>query len=150
ELHGIPVDDPDRARTLVMTMMLGESGRELLAQLAAQAAGTGRARPAYWGELVTRTLPGPAVGIVADRLKQTFLRRFALSQGGSVIGRTIPFGIGAAIGGTGNHLLGRKVVSSARSAFGPAPESFPRALEDFAKAPKAPKLPRETGGGALR
>lgn len=135
ELHGIAVDDPDRARTLVMTMILGGGGRELIAQFAAQATGRGSTRNLYWGEFVTQNLPGPLVGMLADRLQHAFVRRFAAAQGGTIVGRAIPFGIGAAIGGTGNHVLGRRVVASARSAFGPPPESFPPDLREIAPRP---------------
>ena len=41
EVHGIPVADPDRARALVLTLMLGKEGVDLVAQLAGQAAGKG-------------------------------------------------------------------------------------------------------------
>lgn len=136
EVHGIPVTDPDRARTLVMTMMLGGGGVELLQQFAGQAAGAGVARSAFWGEMVSSSLPSGAVGIVADRLKSAFLKRFAASQGASVVGRMIPFGIGAVIGGTGSHLLGRKVVTSSRTAFGPPPAVFPAELEPRIRAPR--------------
>lgn len=125
EVHGIALEDPDRARTLVMTMILGNSGQELIRQFAGQAAGTGPNRTAFWGELVTKSMPRTAVGPLADRVKSAFVRRFAATQGGSVVGRAIPFGIGAVIGGGGNHLLGRRVIAAARSAFGPPPPTFP-------------------------
>jgi hypothetical protein len=128
EVHGIAVDDPERARTLVMAMILGNSGQELIRQFAGQAAGVGPSRNAFWGELVTKSLPRAAFGPLADRVKSAFIRRFAATQTGSVIGRAIPFGIGAVIGGGGNHLLGRRVVAAARSAFGPPPPVFPIGL----------------------
>ncbi len=129
EVHGIAIEDPERARTLVMAMMLGTAGSDLVRQLAGQAAGVGPNRGRFWGELVTRSLPQAAVGQIGDRIKRAFLRRFAATQGASVVGRAVPFGIGAVIGGTGNHLLGRKVIRSSRAAFGPAPASFPLVLE---------------------
>ncbi|MCU1558983.1 MAG: conserved rane protein [Microbacteriaceae bacterium] len=129
EVHGIAVEDPERARTLVMTMMLGSAGSDLVKQLAGQAAGVGPTRGRFWGELVTKSLPQAAMGQIGDRIRRAFVKRFAVTQGASVIGRAIPFGIGAVIGGTGNHMLGRKVVASSRQAFGPAPESFPLVLE---------------------
>lgn len=146
EIHGIAVVEPERARTLVMTMMLGNGGKELIQQLAGQAAGSGPARTAFWGELVTRNLPSAVLGPIADKVQKTFLRRFAVGQGSSVVGRMIPFGIGAVIGGSGNHLLGRRVIHSARTAFGVAPETFPASLDDRKppreKKPKAPKAPK--------
>lgn len=134
EVHGIAVTDPERARTLVMAMILGTPGSDLVRQFASQAAGTGPSRSGFWGELVTKNLPKAAMGQIADKVKHSFIRRFAAAQGTSVLGRTIPFGVGAVIGGTGNHILGRRVVTSSRQAFGPPPASFPIELEPRAKA----------------
>jgi len=140
EVHGIAVNDPDRARTLVMAMMLGTGGSDLVRQLAAQVTGAGPSRTGFWGDIVTKNLPKAAVGQVADRLKHVFVRRFVTGHGTSILGRAIPFGIGAVIGGTGNHILGRRVVSSSRQAFGPPPVGFPLELEPRATA-DGPSLP---------
>ncbi len=145
EVHGIVVDDPDRARALVMTMVLGSAGSDLVKQLAGQAAGSGPVRTAYWGELVTKSIPRNLIGPIADRIKSSFLKRFAVSQSTNVVGRLIPFGIGAVIGGGGNHLLGRQIIRTSRAGFGPPPAAFPAWLEPVIKLPKAqkkPKLPR--------
>ena len=128
EVHGIAVEDPERARTLVMTMILGGAGSELVEQLAGQVAGGGTTRTAFWGELVTKSLPKSAVSKIAGRVRNYFFKRFAAREGASIVGRALPFGVGAVIGGAGNHLLGRRVVKSARTAFGPPPASFPLVL----------------------
>jgi hypothetical protein len=141
EIHGIVVDDPDRARALVMTMVLGTAGSDLVKQMAGQVAGTAPARSQFWGEMVTKSLPRTVMGPIADRIKKTFLKKFAVAQGTNVVGRLIPFGIGAVIGGGGNHLLGRQIVRASREAFGPAPTTFPIWLEPSAKQPKAPREP---------
>jgi hypothetical protein len=143
EVHGIAVDDPDRARTLVMTLILGSAGSDLVKQLAGQATGKGPVRNKFWGEMVTKSLPQAAMGQIADRLKKTFLKRFAVTQGTNIVGRAIPFGIGAVVGGTGNNLLGRQVVRSAREAFRAAPAEFPAVLALRVKAPKQPKEAKE-------
>lgn len=137
EVHGIATDDPERVRTLVMTMILGSGGVDLIHQLARQAGG-GAGRGAFWGELVTKTLPAGILDQVADRVRSAFIRRFVARQGASVLGRAIPFGIGAVIGGTGNHLLGRRVVAASRTAFGPAPATFPDSIALVVKGPTAP------------
>jgi hypothetical protein len=123
-------------------MMLGNGGQELIRQFAGQAAGGQTTRTAFWGEMVTKNLPATAFGPIADRIKRMFLRKFAVGQGTSVVGRMIPFGIGAVIGGGGNHLLGRRVVTSSRTAFGPAPTTFPASLDAVEKPPRAPKTPK--------
>ncbi|WP_426623635.1 hypothetical protein ACPPVW_13560 [Leifsonia sp. McL0607] len=128
ELHGIAVDDPARARALVLTMMLGREGSDLVRQLAGQVTGASVTRTAYWGELVTTTLPSMVVGPLADRLRTAFIRQFAVRGGASIVARAIPFGIGAVIGGTGNNILGRRVVANSRLAFGPTPLVIPAAL----------------------
>jgi hypothetical protein len=127
-------------------MMLGNGGADLIRQFAGQAAGGGTSRNVFWGEMVTKSMPRAVLGPIADQIQKTFVRRFAVSQGTSIIGRAIPFGIGAVIGGTGNHLMGRKVVNSARTAFGPPPASFPLAIDAVPKAPKAAKVPRRRRG----
>lgn len=129
EVHGIPVENPDRARALVMTLMLGKEGVDLLSQLAGQVAGRGVARSAYWGEVVTKSLPRAAVGPIVDRLKTMFLKHFAAAGGASFIGKALPFGIGAVIGGAGNNILGRRVLVTSRRAFGAAPDVLPPELE---------------------
>jgi hypothetical protein len=137
EVHGIAVTDPERGRTLVMTMILGSAGSDLVEQLAGEVVGVGPARSAFWGELVTKNLPKSAFSGVARRLRSFFLKKFAANEGAGIIGRAIPFGIGAVIGGVGNHLLGRRVVTSSRTAFGPAPAQFPITLD--AAPPQGPR-----------
>lgn len=129
EVHGIAVENPERARALVMTLMLGREGIDLVRQLASQAAGRGVARNAYWGELITNSMPKAVMSTVVDRLRGIFLRQFAVRGGAGIIGKAIPFGIGAVIGGTGNHLLGRKVLQQSRLAFGAPPATLPLELE---------------------
>jgi len=129
EIHGIAVEDPQRAQTLVMALMLGGAGQDLVRQFASQVSTGPVARTEYWGEMVTKSMPRLMMGSLSDRLRKAFLRRFAVTQSGTVIGRAIPFGIGAVVGGAGNNILGRKVVTSARQAFGPAPAFWPMSLE---------------------
>ncbi|MFJ4225534.1 hypothetical protein [Microbacterium sp. NPDC089695] len=136
EVHGIAVSDPDRARALVMTLMLGKEGVDLIGQLAGQASGRGGTRSSYWGELITTSLPRAAVGPLVDRLKSMFVKQFAARGGASFLGKALPFGVGAAIGGTGNHILGRRVLTTSHHAFGAAPVDLPLELEPVDGAEK--------------
>jgi hypothetical protein len=127
EIHGIALNDPERAHSLVMVLILGGAGKDLVTQFAKQMTGGGP-RTAYWGEILTRSMPRTVVDSLAKRLRRAFLRRFTIRQGGSIIGRAVPFGIGALIGGAANHALGRTVVKNSREAFGPAPARWPGEL----------------------
>uniref|UniRef100_A0A942T1H6 Di-and tripeptidase n=1 Tax=Neobacillus citreus TaxID=2833578 RepID=A0A942T1H6_9BACI len=151
EVHGIALDDPERARTLVMAMILGAPGTQLINQLAGQAAG-GQARAAFWGEMVTSSLPKQVVNGIGGQVRDQFVKRFAARQGGTIVGRALPFGIGAAVGGLGNHALGRKVIQASRTGFGPPPAHFPVVLEPKRdrqpKPDKQPKRDKQSDGGS--
>ena len=144
EIHGIAVTDPDRARTIVMAMMLGTSGADLVRNLAAQATGKGVPLTRFWGDVIGRNVPQAFMGQIADQVKRRFIRRFATNATAGAFGRLIPFGIGAVIGGTASNMLGRKIVQSSREAFGPAPASFPGSLETLTRTPRSetPRSPR--------
>lgn len=129
EVHGIAIENPDRARGLVMALLMGSEGVDLLTQLVRQATGKGVSRSTYWGELITKTLPRAAVGPLVDRMRSVFIHQFAARTGASFLGKALPFGVGAAIGGAGNHILGRRVLRTSRRAFGAAPQVLPSDLE---------------------
>jgi len=72
-------------------------------------------------------------------------------QGGAFLGRALPFGVGAVVGGAGNLMMGRAVVSSAKEAFGVLPDTVPGEL--LPNAPKnvivnAPENPTLEGGNS--
>ncbi|SFS15529.1 hypothetical protein SAMN04487783_2061 [Agrococcus baldri] len=160
EVHGIAVEDEERAKALVMGLMLGTGGQSLVKRAAEQAIGRGgMPGNAYWGKLITSAMPAGALGQVVDMLRRAFLRRMARNTGASMVGRAMPFGIGAVIGGVGNNILGRQVVKSAREAFGPAPLQFDANLAPRIKEVRpslgsrireAREIEREGLGGGLR
>lgn len=129
EVHGISVDDPERARALVMTLMLGREGTDLVRNLAGQFTGGTFTRNMYWGEMVTSAIPQVVMGPLLDRLKTAFIRQFAVRGGASFVGKALPFGVGAAVGGIGNNMLGKRVLQNARLGFGAAPEQLRPELE---------------------
>src|ERR1700712_2857757 len=57
ELHGVASADPERSSTMVMALMLGPAGANLVQQFAGEVTGTAAPRSAYWGRLVTKRLP---------------------------------------------------------------------------------------------
>lgn len=147
EIHGIVVDDEERAHNLVMALMLGGPSKELVQQFVGQATGSGPDRSQYWGESMTAGMPKAVVGLLNKRLRDEMVKNIAVKQGGSMAGRLIPFGIGAVIGGAGNRLIGGKVVRTAQQAFGPAPVRWPAELDTLnpAKEPRRRRLRRRKG-----
>ncbi|MBP1138000.1 hypothetical protein JOE31_004232 [Arthrobacter sp. PvP023] len=125
ELHGIRMVDPEKAGLMVMAIMLGEEGTALLGSLSGQAAGRSKGPTDAWGSVFARKTSFPGFGSVRDRIQRAFLRNLLQRQGTALLGRALPFGVGAVVGGVGNRVMGRAVVASAREAFGPMPDTIP-------------------------
>ena len=67
EVHGLHVRDPERSKALVMSLMLGSEGSSLVRRVTEQSLGRGAANDAFWGQLITTTLPsGARVEFVAS------------------------------------------------------------------------------------
>jgi hypothetical protein len=128
ELHGVRLVDPEKASTLVMAIMLGEEGTALLGSLSGQAAGRGKGLPDAWGSAFARQTSFSGFGSVRSHLQKAFLRSLLRRQGTALLGRALPFGIGAVVGGVGNRAMGRAVVANAKEAFGPMPDTIPGEL----------------------
>lgn len=142
ELHGVRLADPERARLTVMAIMLGDEGTALLTGLTGHALGNGRTPMQAWGKTVGKSMPVSAVKGVIASMQKKFLKKVALRGGASVVGKALPFGIGAAVGGVGNYMMGRAVVASTQRAFGPAPLEIPAELLAELDAVKATKPSR--------
>ncbi|MER3389129.1 MAG: hypothetical protein RJQ01_03770 [Microcella sp.] len=147
EIHGIVVDDEERAHTLVMALLLGGPGKELVEQFLRQAGTRSADRSEYWGETITATLPKAVASYLNRTLREQFAKRFAVAQGAGMAGRLIPFGIGAVIGGTSNRVIGGRVVTATRQAFGPAPLTWAADLDPVSpRRERRPRRPRRRGG----
>lgn len=125
ELHGIPVEEPERGRALVLAMVVGGPSKELLSQFAGRVTGRAPVQQEFWGAMIAKNLPRTAVVQFMDHVRRVYLPKLMAKTAGTVVGRVLPFGIGAVVGGTANQILGRRVVKTARVAFGPPPPFFP-------------------------
>ena len=128
ELHGVRLVDPQKASTLVMAIMLGEEGTSLLGSLGGQVTGKGKGPAQAWGSAFARATPFSG-GTVRDRIQKAFLQNLLKRQGTALLGRALPFGVGAVVGGVGNRMMGRAVVANAKKAFGPMPDTIPGELK---------------------
>ncbi|WP_353843880.1 hypothetical protein [Brevibacterium sp. RIT 803] len=135
EIHGLPVQDSKRANALVLGLMLGKDGKNLVQKFSKQSGGS-ESMFGNWGSTVTKQLPAPVVDLLVRKLRKTFIRKFAARAGGSLVGRLLPFGIGAIIGGVVNAQMARKVANESTEAFGAAPTIFPLETDPEYVAPK--------------
>lgn len=116
ELHGIALKDPERARTMVMAIMLGEEGTAMMQAVVGRGA-----KP--WAASLGGMSSG-LLGTVGSGIRGQFMKRVVARQGTAMLGRALPLGVGAVVGGVGNHAMGRGVVKSSRKAFGPVPDTI--------------------------
>ena len=131
EVHGIPVEDRERRRNLVLGVLVGEEGKGAVRDLL----GSGRTSGAWLAE--AELLPLPVVSQLNSRLTQYFVKKYTLKRAAMAFGKMLPVGIGAAIGGGGNRIMGKRIVANARQAFGPAPARWPATLHLLPPVPDA-------------
>lgn len=118
EIHGVPIDEIERRRTIVMGIMLGGSGSATITKIAER---TGQ----HWGRQVVAKVPSETLKQINKILGKHFVTRYGTKQGIIVLGRVAPFGIGAVIGGGANAALATLAVRAGRRAFGPPPVTWP-------------------------
>ena len=116
EVHGIEVDDLARRRALLLATVLGEDGSRAVADAGVS--------PAAWARLGMTALPSTTIQRVNKVLAGRFVKKHLLRRSSMLLGRLVPFGIGAAVGVLGGRALGKGVVAQARAAFGEPPAEF--------------------------
>ncbi len=117
EVHGVDIEDIERRRTLLLAVLVGESGAQLVEKAAGRSA-------KHWAMLLPDRISRSAIEQVNTVLGRWVLRRYGAKQSVVVAGRLVPFGVGAAIGAAGNLAIGRGVMAGVQRAFGPAPPEF--------------------------
>ena len=74
------------------------------------------------------SLPMSTLARLNTRLLKHAVKRYTVKRGALMLGKMLPVGIGAAIGGAGNRMVAKKIVRNANSAFGPPPTRWPGIL----------------------
>lgn len=142
ELRGVPVDDPDRAKAIVLAALLGEKKKNqvttmVLATLPATATIAGargaaglvasKAAP-KWGDLILQQLPDSALVPATIVLAREAIAKGALMGTVKISSKAIPV-IGAAAGAAASFYFGSSVVKSCRNGFSAPAEEWPEWLE---------------------
>lgn len=138
ELRGISIDDPDRAKAIVLGALLGEKKRNQVssmvmaalpagATIAGARAVAGGASP-KWGDLIAEQLPDSALVPVTMVLAREAIAKGAVMGTVKISSKAIPV-LGAVAGGATSFYFGSSVVKSCRSGFSDPVESWPEWLE---------------------
>ncbi|MDO8147511.1 hypothetical protein Q6350_03615 [Isoptericola sp. b515] len=134
EVHGIPTEDVVRRRTLLLGILLGDSANPAINKVAGKVGG-------HWGKKVVEGVPLQALKNVNKVLGHNFVTKYGTKQGILVLGKSVPFGIGAAIGAGGNAAFAQFTVRSTKKVFGPAPAEMPIHLRPDADCGAPPTVP---------
>ena len=118
EVQDIKIEDIERRRTLVMAIMLGDAGAKGVGKVAER---TGQ----HWARQVVRNIPMARIAAINKVLGRHFVTKYGTKQGIVVLGKVVPFGIGAVIGGAANGLFGQGIVTASNRAFGLADQEWP-------------------------
>ncbi len=118
ELHGLHPEDIERRKLLVLTVLLGDGAVGALDQ-------TVKRTGPYWARRIVESIPMSAIDKANKVLGPRFITKYGTKQGVLVLSKQVPLGIGAVLGGGGNHLFARFTVKSARKIFGPPPPAWP-------------------------
>ncbi len=118
EVHGIPTEDVVRRRTLLLGILIGDSASSTITSVAGRTGG-------HWGKKVVQSVPVQALKNVNRVLGHNFVTKYGTKQGILVLGKSVPFGIGAAIGAGGNAGFAQFTIRSTRKSFGPPPAEIP-------------------------
>ncbi|MEU6564792.1 hypothetical protein [Nocardia nova] len=136
-VHGVAPEDKERRRALVLAVVLGDAGKDIVQQSVGHSAKN-------WGTLLADRIPG--ISRMNDSLMKRFVVQFIAKRSALMFGKVLPAGIGAAIGGFGNRTIGKGVIGNARKAFGPAPQRWPvrGAVVDADPLPALDRSPADT------
>ena len=137
ELRGYHVRDLPRRRALLLLVVLGDDAVRLVPPAA-------DGETEGWGRRLME-LDDASVAEINRTGEKWLLTRFGPRQGMVIVGRLVPFGIGAAVGAAGNALTAKGVIARVRAAFAGAPsQAAPPAAHSPAPAPARALAPAPT------
>lgn len=117
-VHGIEPHDHQQRRALVLAVALGDSGKELVTA----ATGTSLTN---WPKALASQTSSKQLRVMNNALVKKVIRKYAAKRSAMTIGKLLPAGIGAVVGGVSNRAVGKRTIRHARDAFGPAPAAWP-------------------------
>ncbi|HEX2300885.1 MAG TPA: hypothetical protein VHH34_20650 [Pseudonocardiaceae bacterium] len=136
EVHAIDLDEVERRREVVLTVVLGDGGSLLV---------RGAAGRDQWGRLLADLVPMSSISALNTALCHWFMNLYPRNRKVLTLGKLLPFGLGAGIAAAGNHAFGRMVVSASRRVFGSPPAGFSDGAVTIVDAPRETVEPKSPG-----
>lgn len=122
-LRGVDIRDPQRRRVLVLLTLLGSKGVAVIEAMVGDIT-----KPGSGGSFSPGTILGkfsaPTLSNANSRLTKMALKQVSKRMMRSWIGKIMPLGIGAVLGGFANRRLAADLIENSTASLGPAPEQF--------------------------
>lgn len=102
------LEDIDHERALVLTILAGGSASQTVNKIAKRVG-------VHWSNKLLQKIPGDSLRAINRLLGRNFVTKVGTKQGIVVLGKVIPFGIGAAVGGSLSFAMGHGMIKATRA-----------------------------------
>lgn len=123
-LRGVDVDDPERRRAIVLTLLMGSKGIAIVDAILGDDATT------IPGKSTLAKFSGPTLTQTNNVLERMAMRSLNKQMRRAWLGKLMPLGIGAIAGTTANRKLADGVIENVHDALGAVPAGFVTPLPD--------------------
>lgn len=123
-LRGVDIDDPERRRAIVLTLLMGSKGIAIVDAILGDDATT------IPGKSTLAKFSGPTLTQTNNVLERMAMRSLNKQMRRAWLGKLMPLGIGAIAGTTANRKLADGVIENEHDALGAVPAGFATPLPD--------------------
>lgn len=123
-LRGEDISDPERRRTLVLSLLMGTKGLAIVDAMLGDDAGK------IPGKSTLAKFSGPTLANTNNVLERIAMRSMRKSSRRAWLGKLMPLGIGAVAGTTANRKLADGVIGNVQSGLGAVPAGFATPLPE--------------------
>lgn len=123
-LRGVDIDDPERRRAIVLTLLMGSKGIAIVDAILGDDATT------IPGKSTLAKFSGPTLTQTNNVLERMAMRSLNKQMRRAWLGKLMPLGIGAIAGTTANRKLADGVIENVHDALGAVPAGFATPLPD--------------------
>lgn len=118
EIYNVDAEDFERRKFLVMTALLGDTGAKQVVNA------LGKKTIPYWAKTIINKIPMHAIQAANKVLGSRFIAKYGTKQGVLVLGKQIPFGLGAAVGAGSNAFFGYAVMKTTKKILSTPPADW--------------------------
>ncbi|WEV47214.1 hypothetical protein OZX62_02715 [Bifidobacterium sp. ESL0690] len=117
-VYGLDLSDEVLRRFLALVVLVGDSSATTVVNA------LGKKTVPYWSAKIIDRIPMSSLNAVNKILGKRFITKYGTKQGVLVLGKQLPFLIGAGVGVAGNEVFGAASVKAVTKFLGPVPDTW--------------------------